>query len=246
MLEKTENTLKRFREINRDSFYETAREFKPMDPYKQNGGSYYGDFDEVTEIYQVMYSLYLQLDQQIFIGHFEKAYSNPMEPISSVLELSQYINSGITRLEELNEKYDDALMPVKFTLENYRKTAKVINYVLELKEIKDEIGDPEKETLRNELISIKINKQIIKKRLNLIGIAAFYFIFLIGPVVTIILMWDKHSNAKYFQLGLVIFPIIGFLYDRKSFIELFKFCFSKKYRQEIRLNIKRGVKENYA
>ena len=69
MLPESEKILIKFRELNRQYFYDTARDFIPADPFGGREGSYYGDFDEVREIYSLIYTLYLQLDEQLFFGH---------------------------------------------------------------------------------------------------------------------------------------------------------------------------------
>lgn len=246
MLPETEKILTKFREINRKAFAECTQDFKPTKSYGLKNGSAYGEFDEIEEIYQLMYSLTLQLDQQIFYGNYSSAYSNPLEPIDSIKETSEYIKININRLISLNEKYSNQLMPIYFTLENFQKTDKMLDYVLNQTEIKNEFGDIRLDKIKDELIGIKTLKRFRKKQFQILGLAFFYIIFLLGPTLLIILFWESEQNKSYFQLSLFLFPIMSFIYDRNSFFEIFKFTFRKKYRVEIRESYAEELKKNYA
>lgn len=246
MLHKTAEILAKFRDLNRQFFYDEARDFVPSDSFGNREGSYYGEFDEVQEIYQVMYSLYLQLDQQIFFGNYGNAYSNPIEPITIIQDLNNYLTDHIDRLRQLNEKYQDQLRPIKSTLDHYLKTKMTIEYVLGLTEIKDEIGDPEKELLKNEIIDIKVKQAFRKKQLKVVGQFTFYLLCLFVPIILIIVLWTDHRNGKWFQLSLVLIPFGSFLYDRSAFLEIFKFMLTEKFRRNCKEKIKKDLSQNYA
>lgn len=245
MLPETEKILTKFRELNRRHFYDNARHFVPAEPFGHGEGSYYGHFDEVGEIYSLMYTLHLQLDEQIFIGYYDNAYSSPIEPITILRELNDYLKGHIGRLQELNDKYKNQLIPVKGTLEFYLKTQTTIEYVLNLSEIKNNIGDTEKDKLITEIIQIKTDKSFRQRQLKIFGQFSFYFFCLFVPTVLIIIFWNDHRNGKWFQLGIVLFPIISFLYDRKGFVDIFKFTLSKKIRSASKEKIKNKISKNY-
>jgi hypothetical protein len=244
MLPETEKILSKFRELNRNNFYDTARDFVPADS-GQGEGSYYGHFAEVEEIYSLMYTLHLQLDEQLFIGYYDNAYSSPVEPIKALKELNTYLKGHIERLQKLNEKYRDQLIPIKTTLNYYLKTQGTVEYVLSLPEVKNITGDEHRDNLKTEIITIKTNQQFKRKRMMVFALFVFYGICLFLPLVIIIALWNDNRNGKWFQLGLVLFPVVSFLYDRSAFIEIFKFAFSKTFRKRMKEKINHEVSNNY-
>lgn len=245
MLPETEKILPKFRDLNRQHFYEIARDFVPADPFGLREGSYYGHFDEVEEIYSLMYTLHLQLDEQLFLGHYDNAYASTIEPITKLQELNIYLKGHIQRLQYLNNKYNNQLIPVKGTLDCYLKTQQTIEHVLCLTEVKNVIGNPEKELLKSEIVEIKTEHVYRRKRAKVFLLFVFYTLCLFVPILLIITLWDKHQNGKWFQLGLVLFPVISFLYDRKAFLGIFKFILLKKQRQKIREEANNEILQNY-
>src|ERR1700749_2500289 len=103
MLSKTDETLKNYRELNNEEFSETAVDLKPFD--RDSGGAY-GEFNEIREVYALMKTLSVTLNQQIFYGHYSDAYSNPLEPIKEIQELNSNLKSNIFILKNMNDKYD--------------------------------------------------------------------------------------------------------------------------------------------
>lgn len=243
MLKTTETALTKFKEINSKAFYDCAIDFRPRDFGRD--GSYYGDFEEVESIYQLMYTLSLQLDEQIFSGYYDNAYSNPLEPISEIQNLRTYLDGHITWLKEIDRKHESQLFPVMATLDNYLKTQKVLDYVLNLNEIKIELGDPKKEALKLELIELKVKDALnVKGKLVRRRIAIYTFSLLI-PVIAISILWKNYHDGIWFQLLLFLFPVISFLYDKDSFIDSLKFCFSRSYRHKYLNDTTEDLKEVY-
>jgi hypothetical protein len=245
MLPETEKILPKFRDLNRKHFYEIARDFVPAAPFGHHEGSYYGHFDEVEEIYSLMYTLHLQLDDQLFFGHYDNAYASPIEPIMKLQELNVYLKGHIERLQELNNKYNNHLIPVKGTLDCYLMTQQTIEHVLSLTEIINVIGNSEKELLKSEIVGIKTEQAYRKKRTKVLLQFAFYTLCLFVPLILIVILWDKHQNGKWFQLGLFLFPVISFLYDKNAFLGIFKFILFKKERKKIKEEANSEILQNY-
>lgn len=246
MLSETEKTLSKFKSLHEKQFYNCALDIKPTND--RNGeklSTSYGYFQEQDEVYSLMYCLHLELKSQIFIGNYDEAYSNPMEPISIIKELYEYLKSKVFELEEILSKQTYQFFPIVVTLESYRKTSSVIEYVLSLPEIKKLIEPSNENAILSDLIEMKVKNEYRKKILKILLSFLSYSICLFLPIISIIISWARFHENKYFQLALYIFPLLGFLYDRKSFINNFKFIFSIKYRHQLKLNIKDKVLSHY-
>jgi hypothetical protein len=227
MLEKTEAIITKFRELNRDMFYESALDYKP-------DGAYYGHFDEIEYIYQAMYSLYLNMDTQIFFGNYKAAYSHPLEIIKELKRLREFVAGHLTDLKEINAKYGGRKIPVFFTYENYLKTAEMLDYVFDLEEIRQELEPTRIERLESELLEMKFKRLITKNYFRLF----IYTIVLIGPIVFIITFWDTFREIKWFTLLLYFYPIIDSFNDRAKIKNTYRFLFSKAYRARLKSDLK--------
>jgi hypothetical protein len=155
------------------------------------------------------------------------------------------LKGHIERLQQLNDKYNNQLIPVKVTFDYYIKTQQTIEHVLKLSEIKNVTGDLEKEHLRNEVVDLKTQQELRQRKFKVFLQFTFYILCLFIPVVLTIIFWNKHQNGKWFQLWLVLFPIISFLYDKDAFVGIFKYVLLKTEREKTKEEIKSKILRNY-
>jgi len=145
MLQKTQKALHKFYELHDSDFNATRLDFKPYtNRVTGEEQTHYGPFNSMVEIYQMMSGLHLQLQEDIFRCDYSEAYSHPMECIVKIEDVSNYIDEHINQIEQLASNYEgkdplreDVLpFPIHLTLENFKKTKGVLDYVLNNEEIK--------------------------------------------------------------------------------------------------------------
>lgn len=243
MLFETEKILTQFRELNQKTFYKTAIAIRPWDQ-SQNETSF-GTFNEASNIYALMYTLSLMVDTQLFIGNFDIEYTSPIEVVNLLKELKEDILSNITSLKKVNDKYDKSFYPVQVTLDSYKKLLVNIEFILKLPEVVNIIGDPIKEQIIKDIIFYKSQRLFKFKQFKIIKAFIIYLFTFILPLVIILFFSESHKKESWYVFLLFLLPITNFLFERNSFLEVFKFVTSKKYRDLSKDNIVNEVRSEY-
>jgi hypothetical protein len=135
MLQQIQETLHRFYNINHTSFNSAVKDFKPIKSHTSEGlYSPYGNFDEMQDIYIMMYSLYLSVDGDLFRANYMDAYAHPKEIVDAIDKLKKYVEGNLEVLSSIKDRYTEEKFPIFHTHELYAKTFDTLNYVRNLPE----------------------------------------------------------------------------------------------------------------